>query len=79
MWPVSFEALSKIHVIKMFAQDNYRDHAYPVTNDVFWLWQGIWYSFGITIDEKNVTVSPPEEFIEVLKELEGEGDGEAVP
>ena len=79
VWPVSFEALSKIHVIKMFAQDNYRDHAYPVTDDVFWLWRGIWYSFGIQIDDKNVTVSPPEEFIEVLKQLEGEGDGEAVP
>ena len=29
VWPVSFAALAKIHVIKMFAQDNYRDHAYP--------------------------------------------------
>lgn len=79
VWPVSFEALSKIHVIKMFARDNYRDHAYPVTDDVFWLWRGVWYSFGIKIDENNVTVSPPDEFIEALKELEGEGDGEAVP
>lgn len=79
VWPVSFEALSKIHVIQMFANDNYRDHAYPITNDVFWLWRGVWYPFGITIDENNVTVSPPEEFMEALKELEGEGDGETLP
>ena len=70
VWPVSFAALAKIHVIKMFAQDNYRDHAYPVTDEVFWVWQGMWYPFGITIDDKNVTVSPPDEFLPVLQQLE---------
>lgn len=71
VWPVSFDALAKIHVIKMFAEDNFREHAYPVTNEVFWVWQGIWYPFGITIEDKNVTVSPPDEFMIALKELEG--------
>ena len=72
VWPVSFEALSKIHVIKLFATDNFRDNAYPVTDDVFWLWNGTWYPFGIRIDNENVTVSPPEEFLGALQEL---GDG----
>ena len=76
VWPVSFEALEKIHVIKLFAEDNYREHAYPVTDEVFWLWQGMWYPFGITVDEHNVTVSPPDEFLEVLRELEGGDCGE---
>src|SRR5262249_28278177 len=76
VWPVSFAALSKIHVIKLFAQDNFRDRAYPVTDDVFWLWQGTWYSFGIRVDEKNVTISPPEEFLAVLQDLEGDCEGE---
>jgi hypothetical protein len=71
VWPVSFSALEKIHIIKMFAQDNFRQHAYPITDEVFWLWGGMWYPFDIAIDEQNVTVSPPEEFLEVLKELEG--------
>jgi hypothetical protein len=71
VWPVSFDALAKIHVIKMFAEDNFREHAYPITNEVFWVWQGMWYPFGITIDDKNVTVSPPDEFMIALKELEG--------
>ncbi len=71
VWPVSFSALSKIHVIKLFAQDNFRDHAYPVTDDVFWVWDGAWYRFGIKVDEKNVTVTPPEEFLTALKQLEG--------
>lgn len=76
VWPVSFGALEKIHVIKMFAEDNYREHAYPVTDEVFWLWQGIWYSFGVILDEQNVTVAPPDEFLEVLRELEGGNCGE---
>jgi hypothetical protein len=76
-WPVSFGALQKIHVIKLFAQDNYREHAYPVTDDVFWLWNGAWYRFGISVAEKNVTITPPTEFMEALKQLEGEeGEGE---
>jgi len=78
VWPVSFAALERIQIIKLFAQDNYREHAYPVTDEVFWCWRGKWYPFGITIDERNVTVSPPDEFLEALKELEGDtaGDGE---
>jgi hypothetical protein len=71
VWPVSFAALSKIHVIKLFAQDNYRDHAYPVTDDVFWLWRGMWHPFDIRVDEQNITISPPEEFMAALKGLEG--------
>lgn len=76
VWPVSFAALEKIQILKLFARDNYREHAYPVTDEVFWLWRGTWYPFGITIDEKNVTVSPPDEFLEVLKELEREDSGD---
>ena len=30
-----------------------------MTDEVFWVWQGMWYRFGITIDDTNVTVSPP--------------------
>ena len=34
VWPVSFAALAKIHVIKMFALDNHREHAYPFRRNV---------------------------------------------
>ena len=70
VWPVSFPALGKIHVIRLFAQDNYRDHAYPVTDEVFWLWRGMWYPFDIRVDDKDITISPPDEFLEALKSLE---------
>jgi hypothetical protein len=70
VWPVSFPALEKVHVIKLFAQGNYRDHAYPVTDEVFWLWRGMWQAFDIRVDDQNVTISPPDEFLETLKSLE---------
>jgi hypothetical protein len=76
VWPVSYEAISKIHVIKMFAEENFREHAYPVTDDVFWVWRGTWYRFGIKIEPENVTVSPPDEFLVALKELKGSGSSE---
>jgi hypothetical protein len=72
VWPVSFAALEKIHILKMFARDNYCKQSYPVSDDVFWFWRGVWYPFGVTIEERNVTISPPEEFLGVLKDLEGE-------
>jgi hypothetical protein len=78
VWPVSYEALSKIHVIKLFAEDNFRNHAYPVTDDVYWVWHGTWHNFGIHIDEKNVTISPPDEFLKALKEL-GNAPGHTPP
>ena len=74
VWPVSFAALSKVHAIKLFAEDNFRNHAYPVTDDVFWVWRGAWHLFGIQIGEQDVTLSPPDEFLVALKEL-----GETIP
>ncbi|HVL14581.1 MAG TPA: hypothetical protein VM529_18555 [Gemmata sp.] len=67
VWPVSFPALEKIHAIKLYAQDNYRGHAHPVTDEVFWLWRGVWHPFGIDVDEHNVTISPPDEFLNALR------------
>jgi hypothetical protein len=68
-WPVSFEALEKIHVIKLFAQENYRNQAYPVSDEVFWVCNGVWYPFGIRIEEDTITVSPPDEFLTALQQL----------
>jgi hypothetical protein len=65
-WPVSLAALERIDIIKLFAQGSFQDHAYPVTDEVFWLWNGMWYPFGIQIDDTGVTVDPPPEFLAAL-------------
>lgn len=68
VWPVSFAALGRVHVLKMFAEENYREHAYPVSDAVFWVWRGTWYEFGITLGDE-VLLDAPESFGEALQEL----------
>jgi hypothetical protein len=69
VWPVSFAALGRVHVLKMFATENYHEHAYPVTDDVFWVWQGTWYRFGITLKDTDLVIDAPDPFGEALREL----------
>lgn len=73
VWPVSFPALARVHVMKMFADENFREHAYPVSDEVFWVWRGTWYRFGIALDGEELVIDAPEPFGEALQELEGEG------
>jgi hypothetical protein len=72
VWPVTFAALARVHVLKMFAEENYREHAYPISDEVFWVWQGTWYRFGITLKENDLVIDAPEPFGEALQELQGE-------
>jgi hypothetical protein len=69
-WPVSLAALERIDVLKLFAQGSYQDHAYPVADEVFWLWNGMWYPFGVRVDGDGVTVTPPDEFLAALADPE---------
>ncbi len=72
VWPVSFPALGRVYVLKQFAADSHREHAYPVTDDVFWVWRGAWYRFGIELDGEELVIDAPDPFAEALRELEGE-------
>lgn len=76
VWPVSFPAIGRVHVLKMFADENYREHAYPVSDEVFWVWRGTWYRFGITLKDDDLVIDAPEPFAEALQELRGEEEGE---
>jgi len=71
VWPVSFPALGRVHVLKMFAQENHREHAYPVSDEVFWVWHGTWYRFGIELKGEELVIDAPEPFGAALNELEG--------
>jgi hypothetical protein len=73
VWPVSFPALGRVHVLKQFAADSHREHAYPVSDEVFWVWRGTWYRFGIELDGEELVIDAPPPFGDALAELEGEG------
>jgi hypothetical protein len=68
VWPVSFPALSRVHSLKMYAQENYKKHAYAVSEAVYWVWHGTWYEFGIALGDE-VLLDAPEPFGEALQEL----------
>ncbi|HEY1187743.1 MAG TPA: hypothetical protein VGE74_08805 [Gemmata sp.] len=70
VWPVSFPAIKDVHGLHLFAVENYREHAYPITDDVFWVWQGVWHPF-IALKDGDSVIDPPELFIEALQALEG--------
>ncbi len=72
VWPVSFPALGRVHALKMYAEENFHKHAYPVSGAVFWVWRGTWYEFGITAGDE-VLLDAPEPFGEALEELGGPG------
>lgn len=72
VWPVSFPALGRVHVLKQFAADSHREHAYPVSDEVFWVWRGTWYRFGIELDGEELVIDAPPPFGDALQELEGE-------
>ncbi len=75
VWPVSGPALAKIHVIKMFAAENFAKHAYPVTDEVFWVRGGAWHRFGIRMEDDTLVIDAPEEFQPVMEALRVEAGG----
>ena len=75
VWPVSFQALGRVHALKMYARENFHKHAYAVSEAVFWVWRGAWYEFGITLGDE-VLLDAPEPFGEAAS---GVGWGRVVP
>jgi hypothetical protein len=57
----------------MFADENFREHAYPISDELFWVWRGTWYRFGVTLKDSDLVIDAPDPFGEALRELQGEG------
>jgi hypothetical protein len=75
--PVQAESLALLHVLQFAARQSYTDAPYPISDEVFWVRDGVWRRFGIEFTDGTLSVTPPPEFAEVLEELlpeEGEED-----
>jgi hypothetical protein len=79
--PVGLESLSSVHLLKVLAEQNYKSTPYAISDQVYWVRHGVWRLFAIEMEGEKVTVTPPEEFVEVLRELAAEAaaDGEPGP
>ncbi|MBA2226890.1 MAG: hypothetical protein WHU94_11315 [Thermogemmata sp.] len=80
VWPVSPQGLQHLPYLKLFAQDNYHKHPYPISDEIFWLYEGRWHTFTIRFQAPDtVSISPPPEFIELLEDWAGSDDLENNP
>jgi hypothetical protein len=76
--PITPEALEHIHLVKLLAEKNFKTSPYPISNEVFWVHEGVWRPFPITFKDDEVTVEPPPEFIDLLNRLTGEDEDDAL-
>jgi hypothetical protein len=74
--PVSARALGQVHLLKMLAEKNYQSAPYPISDEVYWVRDGVWRRFVIQIKGQQVTLEPPAEFMEILDRMEP-AEGEA--
>jgi hypothetical protein len=72
--PVTAHGLAFIHLLKVLAEQNYKTTPYPISDEVFWIQNGVWRRFPISIQGQEATLAPPAEFVELLKRLVPEID-----
>src|SRR5262249_11039530 len=74
--PVALPALRHVHLLKLLAEKTFRGTPSPISDEVYWVHERQWYLFPIEIRDKNVTVTPPDEFVAALQLLEPGGEGD---
>jgi len=74
--PVELRGVKQFHFLKMLANRYHPDAPYAISDEVYWVHEGIWHLFPIEMSDTNVNVIPPEEFVEVMNELDGNWTGD---
>jgi hypothetical protein len=67
--PMQRSAIETLPLLKMLTAQNHQKSPYPVSDELFWVYQGTWHRFPIEIKGKEVNIRPPEEFLAVLDAL----------
>jgi hypothetical protein len=74
--PVDLEGLAQVHLLQLFATQNFKTTPYPISDEVYWVRGGVWRPFPIEVRDDKITVAPPVEFAEILERLMPEQMGE---
>lgn len=78
VWPVGPASFQHLPQLKLFVQDNYHKHPYPISDEIFWLYEGRWHTFTIRFQGSDkVSITPPPEFMEILEDWASSGDLES--
>lgn len=67
--PITARALAHMHLMKVLADKNFKTVPYPISNEVYWIREGVWRPFPIHVRNAEVAVQPPPEFVEILERL----------
>jgi hypothetical protein len=70
--PITMKAVPHLHLMKVLADKNYKNAPYPISDEVYWVYQGVWRRFPVEMKAGAVNVYPPPEFMEMLNGLSGE-------
>jgi hypothetical protein len=67
--PVTAAGLAYLPLLKALAEKAHKTAPYSISDEIFWVRAGRWHLFRVDIRGDNVTVQPPQEFLEILKRL----------
>jgi hypothetical protein len=76
---VSGAALAFLPWLRSVAVRTHRNMPYPISSEVFWVRRGAWHPFEIELQGDKAMVSPPEEFLEVLRRIAPDLPEEPLP
>jgi hypothetical protein len=63
---VRMETLQQAHLLQYLAQRNFETKPYPISEEIFWVHEGVWRPFKVLRTKDNIQVFPPQEFLDVL-------------
>jgi hypothetical protein len=70
--PVTKEAIVNVAWLKALADRNAKAAPYSISDEVYWVRGGAWLCFPIELQDKQLNITPPPEFLGILDELMGD-------
>ena len=67
--PVRAESLSFLPWLRSIAMKTYKTLPYPISAELYWVRGGQWLHFPVEVQGDKALVNPPDEFIEVLRQI----------
>jgi hypothetical protein len=67
--PVTRRAFPHVHLLKVLALKNFKSAPYAISDEVFWIREGVWRRFPIELEAESINLRPPAEFLPLLDQL----------
>ena len=74
--PINQTTLMMAPSLRGFAAKTFQETPYPISPELFWVYQGVWHHFVFESAGENLLVKPPVAFVEVMKRLQPSDDSQ---